>query len=47
MNQFAGRRSPQAEGTKDKGAGVVSDYLFSMFPLLADHLDGLKLQLAW
>jgi hypothetical protein len=43
MNQLASGWSAQWKATKYEGARVISDYLLSMFPLLADHLDGLQL----
>ena len=42
VNELVGGRPAQREPTKHKGSGVVSDYLPSIFPLLADHLDGLE-----
>ena len=43
VEDLVGGRLAQREPTKYEGAGVVSDNLLSVFPLLADHLDGLKL----
>ena len=42
MNQLPGRRAAQGESAEHEWAGVVSDFLLAIFPLLSDHVDGLE-----
>ena len=42
VNGLVGGRLAQREPAKYERAGVVRDYLLTIFPLLADHLDGLE-----
>jgi ABC-type uncharacterized transport system permease subunit len=43
MKQLARRRAAQWNATKHEGAGMESYWLPVVLPVLADHLDGLKL----
>lgn len=42
VNELVGERPAQGKPTEHKGTGVVSNYLLSIFTLLADHLDVLE-----
>jgi len=42
MNQLPGRWAAQGESAEHEWAGVVSDFLPTIFPLLSDQVDGLE-----